>query len=69
MNRLTGEEMNLLSIYKTDDRWESLTNMAAALPLMEPEMQAFAERTMKKLSALSDAEYAELAVYPAGEAK
>lgn len=69
MNRLTVEEMNLLSIYKTDDRWETLTNMATALPLMEPEMRAFAERTMKRLDAMSEAEYAELAVYPADEAE
>lgn len=48
MNTFTIEETNLLSIYKTDDKWEMLTNMAAALPLMDGEMRAFAERTIKK---------------------
>lgn len=60
MNTFTVEETNLLSIYKTDDKWEMLTNMAAALPLMDQEMRAFAERTMRKLDALTEAEFNEL---------
>lgn len=59
-NTFTVEETNLLSIYKTDDKWEMLTNMAAALPLMDGEMRAFAERTMRKLDALTEAEFNEL---------
>lgn len=35
MNTFTVEETNLLSIYKTDDKWEMLTNMAAALWLLD----------------------------------
>lgn len=62
MNTFTVEETNLLSIYKTDDKWEMLTNMAAALPLMDGEMQAFAERTMRKLDALTEAEFAALSL-------
>lgn len=57
MNTFTVEETNLLSIYKTDDKWEMLTNMAAALPFMDREMRAFAERTMRKLDALTEAEF------------
>lgn len=57
MITFTIEETNLLSIYKTDDKWEMLTNMSAALPLMDQEMRAFAERTMRKLDALTEAEY------------
>lgn len=60
MNTFTVEETNLLSIYKTDDKWEMLTNMSAALPLMDREMRAFAERTMRKLDALTEAEFNEL---------
>lgn len=60
MNTFTVEETNLLSIYNTDDKWEMLTNMAAALPLMDQEMRAFAERTMRKLDALTEAEFASL---------
>ena len=57
MNTFTVEETNLLSIYKTDDKWEMLTNMAVSLPLMDGEMRAFAERTMRKLDALTEAEF------------
>lgn len=57
MNTFTVEETNLLSIYKTDDKWEMLTNMAAPLPFMDREMRAFAERTMRKLDALTEAEF------------
>ena len=60
MNTFTVEETNLLSIYKTDVKWEMLSNMVAALPLMDGEMRAFAERTMRKLDALPEAEFAAL---------
>lgn len=60
MTTFTVEETNLLSIYKTDDRWEMLTNMAAALPYMDKEMRVFAERTMRKLDSLTEAEFAAL---------
>lgn len=61
-NTFTVEETNLLSIYKTDDKWEMLTNMAAALPFMDREMRAFAERTMRKLDALTEAEFSALSL-------
>lgn len=67
MNTFTVEETNLLSIYKTDDKWEMLTNMAAALPYMDKEMRAFAERTMRKLDALTEAEFNELVLELADE--
>lgn len=62
MNTFTVEETNLLSIYKTDDKWEMLTNMADALPLMDREMRAFAGRTMRKLDALPEAKFAALSL-------
>ena len=62
MITFTVEETNLLSIYRTDDKWEMLTNMAAALPLMDQEMRAFAERTMRKLDALTEAEFSALSL-------
>ena len=65
MNTFTVEETNLLSIYKTDDRWEMLANMSAVLPFMDGEMRAFTERTMKKLDALTEAEFAALYLEPA----
>lgn len=60
MNTFTVEETNLLSIYKTDDKWEMLTNMASPLPLIDGEMRAFVERTMRKLDALTEAEFNDL---------
>lgn len=57
MNTFTVEETYLLSIYKTDDKWEMLTNMSAALPFMDREMRAFAEHTMRKLETLSETEF------------
>lgn len=62
MNTFTVEETNLLSIYKTDDKWEMLTNMAAALPYMDKEMRVFAERTMRKLDALTEAEFSAMSL-------
>lgn len=67
MNTFTVEETNLLSIYKTDDKWEMLTNMAAALPLMDGEMRTFSERTMRKVDALTEAEFNELVLELADE--
>lgn len=67
MNTFTVEETNLLSIYKTDDKWEMLTNMAAALPYMDKEMRAFAERTMRKLDTLTEAEFNALVLELADE--
>lgn len=57
MNTFTVEEINLLSIYKTDGKWETITNISAALPFMDGEMRAFAERTMRKLDALTETEF------------
>ena len=55
MNTFTVEETNLLSIYKTDDKWEMLTNM-------DGEMRVFAERTMRKLDTLTEAEFNALVI-------
>lgn len=67
MNRFTVEEMNLLSIYKEDSKRALLENVNAALPFMDGDMRELATRTLKKLDALTEAEYAELAVYAADE--
>ena len=67
MNRFTVEEMNLLHIYHDSSRQELVGNINAALPLMEPDMRELAARTLAKIDALTEAEYAELAVYAADE--
>ena len=67
MNRLTVEETNLLSIYHDGSKAQLVENMTAALPFMDEDMRELAKRTLSKVGALTEAEYRELAVYPADE--
>lgn len=67
MNRFTVEEMNLLHIYHDSSRQELVGNINAALPFMDGDMKELAGRTLAKIDALTEAEYAELAVYAADE--
>ena len=68
MNRLTVEETNLLSIYHDGSKAQLVENMTAALPDMDADMRELAKRTLSKVDALTDEEYAGLAVYAADEA-
>ena len=68
MMRLTVEETNLLSIYNEGGKAQLTENMTAALPYMDADMRELAERTLSKVDALTDEEYAGLAVYAADEA-
>ena len=65
MIKLTVEEENLLSIYKTGSRRELIESVNAALPFMDGDMQELAVRALRKIDALTEAEYAELAVFAA----
>ena len=65
MIKLTVEEENLLSIYKTGSKRELIENANAALPFMDGDMQELAVRALRKIDALTEAEYAELAVFAA----
>ena len=56
MIRLTVEEMNLLSIYHEGSKAQLMENMTAALPFMDEDMRPFAERTLQKISPLTDNE-------------
>ena len=67
MNTLTVEETNLLSIYSTGSKRELIENVNAALPFMDGEMQDFAARTLAKVEAMTEAEFAGLALFPADE--
>ena len=68
MIRLTVEETNLLSIYHEGGEAQLMENMTAALPYMDADMRELAKRTLSKVDALTETEYAELAVYAADEA-
>ena len=52
MTKLTVEETNLLSIYKTGSRQGLIVAMNAALPFMDGEMRGFAARTLSKVEAM-----------------
>lgn len=67
-NTFTVEEANLLSIYHEGGKAQLIENMTAALPYMDADMRVLAERTISKVDALTDEEYAELALYAADEA-
>ena len=67
MIRLTVEEENLLSIYNTGSKRELIENVNAALPFMDGDMQGLAVRALQKIDALTETEYAELAVFAADD--
>lgn len=67
MNRFTVEETNLLSIYNENGKRGLIENINVALPYMDAEMRELATRTIAKIDALTEAEYAELATYAADE--
>ncbi|MCU0080224.1 transposon-transfer assisting family protein [Extibacter muris] len=68
MIRLTVEETNLLSIYHEGGKAQLVENMTAALPYIDADMRELAKRTLSKVDALTDEEYAELSLYAADEA-
>ena len=67
MIRLTVEEENLLSIYNTGSKRELFERVNAALPFMDGDMQELAVRALQKIDTLTEAEYAEFAVFAAGD--
>ena len=67
-NTFTVEETNLLSIYHEGGKAQLMENMTAALPYMDADMRELAKRTLSKVDALTEAEYAELSLYAADEA-
>ena len=67
MIRLTVEETNLLSIYNEGGKRGLIENINAALPFMDEDMRELAKRTLSKVDALTEEEYAELAIFAADE--
>ncbi|WP_230400041.1 transposon-transfer assisting family protein [Novisyntrophococcus fermenticellae] len=54
-------------MYNEGGKQEVTANITAALPYMDAAMRELAVRTLEKIAPLSEAEYAELAVYAADE--
>lgn len=67
MNTFTFEETNLLCIYNTGSRTgliEALTEMRGHLEPDETELRELTDSALGKLQAMSDAEFAELELFP-----
>ena len=67
MGTFTFEETNLLCIYNTGSRAgliEALTEMRGELLPEETELRELTDSALSKLQAMSDAEFAELELYP-----
>ena len=67
MNPFTVEEMNLLAIYRGETKEEVTEKIAFALSFMDYDMRELAKRTLSKVDALTEAEFAELPIYAADE--
>ena len=67
MGNFTFEEMNLMCIYNTGSRTgliDSLRAIRAELAPEETELRELTDSALGKLQAMSDAEFAELELYP-----
>lgn len=69
MGNFTFEEMNLLCIYNTNtgsrtELIEALTEMRGELSPEEAELRELTDSALGKLQAMSDAEFAELELFP-----
>ena len=67
MGDFTFEEMNLMCIYNTGSRTgliDSLREMRGELSPEESELRALTDSALGKLQAMTDAEFAELELYP-----
>ena len=67
MGDFTFEEMNLRCIYNTGSRTgliDALTEMRGELSPEETELRELTDSALMKLRAMSDAEFAELELYP-----
>ena len=67
MMNFTNDEMNLMCIYNTGSRTgliNALAEMRTELEPDEAELLELTDSTVKKLRAMTDAEYEELDLYP-----
>ena len=63
----TNDELNLMCIYDTGTRTgllDALTTMKEVLEPEETELREMTDTVIEKLTAMSDAEYAELKLFP-----
>ena len=67
MMHFTVEEENLICMYHNADRRRTIGKITAAMPGMDGDMWTLAQQTADKLDAMSDADFAVLAVSAADE--
>ena len=60
MISFTVEETNLICIYLRSRKQELIKNIQAALPYMDGDMQKLAQRTIRKVKELTEAEFRKL---------
>ena len=67
MNTFTNDEMNLMCIYNTGTKDGLMDALAAMREYLEPdekELLTLTDSVLEKLEAITDAEYAELELFP-----
>ena len=65
MIKITIEESNMICIYNTGARAETLAELRAALPSIDdPDMRAIADSAAAKLDGMADAEFAAIPFEP-----
>ncbi|WP_298035248.1 transposon-transfer assisting family protein [uncultured Dysosmobacter sp.] len=60
MVHFTVEEENLVCVYYKADRHRTMGRMTAALPDLGGDMRELAQRTVRKLEAMSDADFEDM---------
>ena len=62
------EEINLMCIYNTENRITLIAELENAIDYVDdPEMVRLIEQTLDKLNHITDAEFSDLALFPAWE--
>ncbi len=68
MSNFTVEEINLMCVFNTDSRSKMINDIQNVIPQLEDnDMEELAERVLRKLEKMSDAEFVEIVLEPAEE--
>lgn len=66
MGKFTVEEINLMCVFRTENRSKLIADIKNVLPYLEDsDMTELAENVCKKLERMSDEEFAEFVLEPA----
>ena len=60
MVHFTVEEENLVCVYYKADRRRTIDRMTAAFPDMDGDMRVLAQQTIRKLEAMTDADFEDM---------